>query len=503
MPTTTTTTHTTLGTPCARTWSPDWIATVNATETQLNHRICGARLHDATPCTNISDHPSGRCPHHGGFDLTGAPPGNRNHVIHGLYTRRLRTCTPNCPHWQTCPLANANYRPASNPNPDDQPTSACNSSDNPKSKIQNPNSPTSITSIQSIPSISPTDPADPIAPTDPIQFPTNPKSKIENPKSPPAFTCPYQLLEYNTVLTDALAIVESQPHPNPMGIHAAHNVATLQVLISNAATHLTNETTGVTGPTGARASRPRCSPTDPIPTLYPTPDSRFPTVPDPPNPNTINAFIRLMREFRASLKLLYTPTTHPLNRQSRFATPLTPEGVQRHVQRMQHDTQLDPDSIADANLQPQTATTHARAYLQQAVLAGSQGRDVEMCEAFDNAALLDEPLAESERDHVLASYRPAKQSVSEELAAHILGNLHLPPLPQPDEHNNPENAGATKPEEPVNPYHDFLDKFCNGKIPPEAFPINSPIRAHAEAIYTGPRDPVAQTAQTSSPAESS
>ena len=347
-------------------------------------------------------------------------------------------------------------------------------------------------SISSIPTISPCSSA------------ANPKSRIQNPKSPapPVFTCPYQLVEYNTVLTDALAIVESQPHPNPMGLHAAHNVATLQVLISNATTHLTN--------TNFFGCFP--SPADPIPTRNPEPSTaarferrstRFPTVPDPPNPNTINAFIRLMREFRASLKLLYTPTTHPLNRQSRFATPPTPESIQRHAQRMQHDTQLDPDSIAEANLEPQTATTHARAYLQQAILTASQGRDVEMAEAFDNVILLDETLAEAERDHVLASYRPAKQSVSEELAAHILGNLHLPPLPQPDEHNNPENAGATKPEEPVNPYHDFLDKFCNGKIPPEAFPINSPIRAHAEAIYTGPRDPVAQTAQTSSPAESS
>ncbi len=99
-------THTTLGTPCARSWTNDWIATVNTKESERNHRICGARLPDATPCTNASDHPSGRCQFHGGFDLTGAPPGNRNHVIHGLYSRRLRTCTPNCPHWENCPIAN-------------------------------------------------------------------------------------------------------------------------------------------------------------------------------------------------------------------------------------------------------------------------------------------------------------------------------------------------------------------------------------------------------------
>ena len=483
MSTTTTTTHTTLGTPCARTWSPDWIATVNATETELNHRICGARLHDATPCTNTSNHPSGRCPHHGGFDLTGAPLGNRNHVIHGLYTRRLRTCTPNCPYWQTCPLANATHYATADPDPVQQSTPATDPPDNPNlnppQEDQNPKSPTSITSItsiQSIPSIPPTDPADPIAPTDPIQFPTNPKSKIENPKSSPPLICPYQLLEYNTVLTDALAIVESQPHPNPMGLHAAHNVATLQVLISNAATHLT---------TGARASRPCCSPADPIDPADPTAP-----VPDAPNPNAINAFIRLMREFRASLKILYTPAHHPLNRQKNYTTPPTPESIQRHAQRMQHDTQLDPDSIAEAQLPPQTAQSHARAYLQQAILAGSQGRDVEMCEAFDNAALLDEPLAESERDHVLACYRPAKQSVSEELAAHILGNLHLPPLPEkepyaPTPEKPPHNDDPVSNNETAKVLNEYLSLFRDGKIPPEAFPIDTPIRAHAESIYNG------------------
>lgn len=86
--------HTTLGTPCARSWSNDWIATVDATERDLNHRICGARLPDGTPCCNQSDHPSGRCPFHGGFDLTCAPPGNRNHVIHGLRCHGLPARVP-------------------------------------------------------------------------------------------------------------------------------------------------------------------------------------------------------------------------------------------------------------------------------------------------------------------------------------------------------------------------------------------------------------------------
>ena len=99
------------GTPCAHSWTDEWIATIDSTENTLNRRICGARLPDATPCPNQSDHPSGRCRLHGGFDLTGAPPGNRNAAIHGIYSRRLRTCTETCPHWQTCPITRARACP--------------------------------------------------------------------------------------------------------------------------------------------------------------------------------------------------------------------------------------------------------------------------------------------------------------------------------------------------------------------------------------------------------
>ncbi len=93
------------GTPRAKCWSDDWIATVDAKESLYGRRICGARLMSGTPCTLTSNHPSGRCRFHGGFDLTGAPEGNRNAVIHGLYSRRLMPCGPHCPVWQSCPLA--------------------------------------------------------------------------------------------------------------------------------------------------------------------------------------------------------------------------------------------------------------------------------------------------------------------------------------------------------------------------------------------------------------
>ncbi|MCC6695521.1 MAG: hypothetical protein IT365_07815, partial [Candidatus Hydrogenedentes bacterium] len=249
-------TLTTLGTPSARSWTQDWLATVNAKETQLKRRICGARLPDATPCTNTSDHPSGRCPFHGGFNLTGAPPGNRNAVIHGLYSRRLRPCTQDCPYWHLCPLANPTANQSPSPSPSD-PSDSSHPSHNSHTS-HNSHSPTSST-----PSTSST----------------------SSTSSTPSPTCPYQLTEYNTVLTDALAIVESQPHPNPMGIHTAHNVAMLQVLVNAATTHLAQASSLFEV---ARASSPRSS-EDPS---------------NNPNPSAIIAFTRLMRELRANLRLL-------------------------------------------------------------------------------------------------------------------------------------------------------------------------------------------------------
>jgi hypothetical protein len=112
-----------------------------------------------------------------------------------------------------------------------------------------------------------------------------------------------------------------------------------------------------------------------------------------------------------------------------------------------------------------------------------------MCELFDEAGRIDEEFAKSERDHVLASYRPAKQCVSEELAKRILGNLHLPPLPE-NEEGDPATPHASNQVE-LSPetaklIQEYLDAVRTGKIPPEAYPIGSPQRAHAESIYTGP-----------------
>jgi len=93
-----------LGTPPARSWDESWVEVVNTAESRLGRRICGARMLDGAPCELGSTHPSGRCRFHGGFDLTGAPAGNRYAYIHGLYSRRLKTCGDHCPQWSTCPM---------------------------------------------------------------------------------------------------------------------------------------------------------------------------------------------------------------------------------------------------------------------------------------------------------------------------------------------------------------------------------------------------------------
>jgi len=93
------------GAPCAKSWDDAWIATVEAAEERLDRRICGARTPAGNPCELKAGHDNGRCRFHGGFPLTGAPQGNRNAVIHGLYSRRLKVCDARCPLWDQCPCA--------------------------------------------------------------------------------------------------------------------------------------------------------------------------------------------------------------------------------------------------------------------------------------------------------------------------------------------------------------------------------------------------------------
>jgi hypothetical protein len=108
-----------LKTVISRNWTDDWIARVAETEARLGHPICGSRTIAGRPCELHPNHPNGRCRFHGGFDLTGAPKGNRNAMIHGLYSRRLRTCSPECPQWNKCPAAGPDVAQLA---PVDQPT---------------------------------------------------------------------------------------------------------------------------------------------------------------------------------------------------------------------------------------------------------------------------------------------------------------------------------------------------------------------------------------------
>ncbi len=92
------------GTPLSPKWDQDWITQVENEEHQLNRRICGAHAPDHAPCQLTSTHKNGRCRYHGGLDGIGAPLGNRNAIIHGLYSRRLQQCGDHCALWKTCPM---------------------------------------------------------------------------------------------------------------------------------------------------------------------------------------------------------------------------------------------------------------------------------------------------------------------------------------------------------------------------------------------------------------
>ncbi|MCC6154794.1 MAG: hypothetical protein IT367_13590 [Candidatus Hydrogenedentes bacterium] len=94
-----------LGTPLSSAWDAAHIALVEAREAELDRRICGARTLSGVPCSLGPNHENGRCKYHGGFNLTGAPVGNRNATVHGLYSRAIQVCGEQCPMWNTCPCA--------------------------------------------------------------------------------------------------------------------------------------------------------------------------------------------------------------------------------------------------------------------------------------------------------------------------------------------------------------------------------------------------------------
>jgi len=96
---------TSMGTPCSPTWEPEWIEAVEDMEQELGRRCCGAHAPDERPCTLESKVKNGRCRFHGGGLGVGAPKGNSNARIHGLYARRIQQCGAQCAQWKTCPYA--------------------------------------------------------------------------------------------------------------------------------------------------------------------------------------------------------------------------------------------------------------------------------------------------------------------------------------------------------------------------------------------------------------
>jgi len=161
-----------MGTPWASTWDAAWGEAVADRENELGRRICGCRTRGATPCPQVSTHPSGRCRHHGGFDLTGAPAGNRNAQVHGLYAQRVMLCGTHCPVWQTCPLGGG--------------------------------SPDGGAGIV----------------------------KLKGADRP---GCPYEEAEYQAAVTDARRVAKARDPKDEWGEHLTHQVALLTVMVSRAA----------------------------------------------------------------------------------------------------------------------------------------------------------------------------------------------------------------------------------------------------------------------------
>jgi hypothetical protein len=261
------------GTPSARSWGPDWIARVEEREETLDRRICGARTIGHAPCPAPSTHPSGRCGHHGGFDLTGAPEGNRNAVVHNLYARRLMPCGNHCPAWRSCPLGGG-------------------AADNGKEMLARP----------------------------PVDRPT----------------CPFEQAEYTAVVTDAMRRTQNH-HANAWGLHLAHQIALMTVLVSRAARFL--------------ATHPF---TDTVETIQG--EQRITT--DKPAAALI-AYEKLARELRRWTILL---------ERSYEWISCDPQTNTHHAQRQTTDTAPDPDSLAatatapalrGAGFQPAMATTAA------------------------------------------------------------------------------------------------------------------------------------------------
>ena len=293
--------RTPLGVLCARSWDDAWIAKVVATELRLNRPVCGARTPSGNPCELEPNHENGRCRFHGGFDLTGAAPGNRNAVIHGLYSRRLRTCTHHCPMWRECPCAGPDLR----------------------------------------------------------QVP-----ETDRP------TCPYEQTEYNTVLTDALTRSSITLGQDPMGLHLAHNVALLQVMLTRAAAGMRDDpmidTLTTVRTTETRGENPTNSTNE---TFYQRPSAR------------LQAFLRVSAEQRKYLALLDADKSLRLSVGDHLNRTL----------RTHADASLDPDHAQLMHPDACVLLNETQRHIVQAITNALQGDDLDAEAAFNVACQLATP----------------------------------------------------------------------------------------------------------------
>jgi len=294
------------GSRCAKSWTPDWIAVVETREHSLDRPICGARLMSGNPCTLVSTHSSGRCRYHGGFDLTGAPEGNRNAVLHNLYSRRLMPCGPHCPVWQSCPLTFSLGKRESK-----QRETVAGPAGRKRSKVTELG--TSITSRESAATVS-------FGST----F-SSPEEKVEarfipsgyaqeilalNPTDRPI--CPYEQTEYNTAVSDALQRVPDD-RTRAYARHVAHQLALAQVMVTRAGLALREaEFTKPTVITGEKyhMTTPKVSP-------------------------ALTAYEKLERAWRRLLIDFHR--LYPAQR-------ARPVDEQPYQDRTQSDTRLDPDA---------------------------------------------------------------------------------------------------------------------------------------------------------------
>ncbi|GMW00830.1 MAG: hypothetical protein AMXMBFR84_19670 [Candidatus Hydrogenedentota bacterium] len=250
------------GTRCSRAWDDAWIAAVETREEELGKRICGARTPSGTPCPLDPNHDNGRCRFHGGFNLTGAPEGNRNAVVHGLYSRRLMVCGPHCHLWKACPCATKEVE-------------AMDEKDRP--------------------------------------------------------ICPYEQVEYNTAVTEGMALVDTGRNANPFDRHVVHALAMLQVLMSRSATAMGR----------ARLTQRSVSPDG-------KPGNDRPSA-------EVQVFMRILWEYRHMRKLL-----------SPYDLDHTPESAMKQIMRMEVDTDLTPESQEELHFPPDPEDSLAAASLLQA-----------------------------------------------------------------------------------------------------------------------------------------